>query len=128
MALVMNEGRVGMFVVETIARIRRAHFVPGKPIKAICRERQVSRKTVPKVIRSEATEFRHRREQQPMLRLDAWREPLDVLLTSNEAKPSQERLTLIRVFQALRGQGHTRPRCGPAVCPGLGSEPRRHDV
>ena len=54
LALVMNEGRVGMFVVETIARIRRAHFVQGKSIKAICRELRVSRKTVRKVIRSEA--------------------------------------------------------------------------
>lgn len=38
LALVMIEGRIGMFVVETIARIRRAHFVQGKSIKAICRE------------------------------------------------------------------------------------------
>jgi hypothetical protein len=57
LALVMIEGRIGMFVVETIARIRRAHFVQGKSIKAICLELRVSRKTVRKVIRSEATEF-----------------------------------------------------------------------
>jgi hypothetical protein len=35
-----------MLVVETIARIRRAHFVQGKSIKAICRELRVSRKVV----------------------------------------------------------------------------------
>ena len=35
-----------MLVVETIAKIRRAHFVLGKPIKAICRELKVSRKVV----------------------------------------------------------------------------------
>lgn len=33
-----------MLIVETIARIRRAHFVQGKPIKAICRELKISRK------------------------------------------------------------------------------------
>ena len=55
-----------MFVVETIARIRRAHFVQGRSIKAICRELRVSRKTVRKVIRSEETDFRYEREQQPM--------------------------------------------------------------
>ncbi len=44
-----------MLIVETIARIRRAFFVQGKPIKAICRELRVSRKVVRKVIRSEAT-------------------------------------------------------------------------
>ena len=69
-----------MFVVETIARIRRAHFVQGKSIKAICRELRVSRKTVRKVIRSEETDFHYEREQQPMPRLGEWREKLDALL------------------------------------------------
>jgi hypothetical protein len=40
---------VGMLIVETIAKIRRAFFVQGKPIKAICRELRVSRKVVRKV-------------------------------------------------------------------------------
>ena len=95
-----------MLVVETIARIRRAHLVQGKSIKAICRELHVSRKVVRKVLRSEATEFRYEREQQPMPRLGAWRDELDQLLASNEARPSRERLTLIRVFEALRGSGY----------------------
>ena len=43
-----------MLIVETIAKIRRAFFVKGKSIKAICRELRVSRKVVRKVIRSEA--------------------------------------------------------------------------
>ena len=107
LALVTTEGQIGMFVVEAIARIRRAHFVQGKSIKAICRELRVSRKTVRKVIRSEATEFQYEREQQPMPRLGAWREQLDAALASNEAKPSRERLTLIRVFEELRGLGFT---------------------
>ena len=51
------EAEVGMLVVETIAKIRRAYFVDGRPIKAICRELGVSRKVVRKVIRSQATEF-----------------------------------------------------------------------
>ena len=53
---------IGMLVVETIAKIRRAYFVHGQPIKAICRDLGVSRKVVRKVIRSEATEFRYERE------------------------------------------------------------------
>jgi transposase-like protein len=40
-----------MLLVETIAKIRRAFFVQGKSIKAICRELGVSRKVVRKVIR-----------------------------------------------------------------------------
>jgi len=55
-----------MLVVETIAKIRRAYFVHGQPIKAICRDLGVSRKVVRKVIRSEATEFRYAREAQPL--------------------------------------------------------------
>ena len=95
-----------MFVVETIARIRRAHFVQGKSIKAICRELRVSRKIVRKVLRSDATEFRYEREAQPQPRIGPWRDELDRLLTTNEARPSRERLTLIRVFEALRGLGY----------------------
>ena len=71
-----------MLVVETIARIRRAHFVQGKSIKAICRELGVSRK----VLRSEVTEFRYEREQQPMPRLGAWREELDRLLLTQRGE------------------------------------------
>jgi transposase len=95
-----------MLVVETIARIRRAHFVQGKSIKAICRELHVSRKVVRKVLRSESTEFRYERERQPMPRLGAWRAELDRLLASNEAKPARERLTLIRIFETLRDLGY----------------------
>ena len=78
----------------------------GKSIKAICRELRVSRKTVRKVIQSEETDFHYEREQQPMPRLGEWREKLDALLTSNEGKSSRERLTLIRVFETLRGLGY----------------------
>ena len=95
-----------MLVVETIARIRRAHVVQGKAIKAVCRELRVSRKVVRKVLRSEATEFHYEREQQPMPRLGAWRDELDKLLAASEARPSRERLTLIRLFEALRGSGY----------------------
>jgi transposase len=95
-----------MLVLETIAQIRRAYFVQGKAIKAICRELGVSRKVVRKVLRSEATEFRYEREQQPMRRLGAWREKLDALLAGSEGRASRERLTLIRVFEALRGLGY----------------------
>lgn len=42
---------VGMLVVETIAKSRRAFFVQKEPIKVICRELRVSRKVVRKVIR-----------------------------------------------------------------------------
>src|SRR4029077_5186314 len=88
-----------MLVVETVAKIRRAYFVQGKAIKAICREMRVSRKVVRKVLRSEATEFRYEREAQPLPRIGPWQDTLDQLLAANEAKPGRERLTLIRIFE-----------------------------
>jgi transposase len=96
----------GMLVVETIAKIRRAYFAQKKPIKAICREFRLSRKVVRKVIRSEATEFHYERGRQPLPRIDPWRKPLDELLLANEGKAGRERLTLIRVFEELRGLGY----------------------
>ncbi len=95
-----------MLVVETIAKIRRAYFVQQKPIKVICRELNLSRKVVRKVIRSEATEFRYSRETQPMPKIGPWRDQLDTLLLANSGKAPRERLTLIRVFEALRELGY----------------------
>jgi len=98
--------RWGMLIVETIAKVRRAYFIHNKPIKAICREFGLSRRVVRKVIRSEATEFRYERRRQPLPRIDPWREQLDALLLANAEKPARERLTLIRVFEELRGFGY----------------------
>jgi transposase len=95
-----------MLVVETIAKIRRAFFREGKPIKAICRDLGVSRKVVRKVIRSGATEFRYEREVQPLPKIGRWSDELDQLLTANEGKSPRERLTLIRIFEELRGRGY----------------------
>jgi len=95
-----------MLIVETIARIRRAFFVQGKSIKLICRELRVSRKVVRKVIRSEATEFRYEREAQPLPKIGPWTDQLDELLLANEGKAARERLTLIRLFEELRGRGY----------------------
>jgi transposase len=92
--------------VETIAKIRRLHFVQGQPIKSICRDLGLSRKVVRKVLRSGATEFRYERTQQPLPKLGTWQSELDRLLEANEARPRRERLTLVRVFEALRGLGY----------------------
>src|ERR1700730_18315376 len=98
--------RLGMLVVETIAKIRRAYFAQKKPIKAICREFRVSRKVVRKVIRSEATEFRYERGREPLQKIGPWRAGIDALLLANGGKPTRERLTLIRIFEELRALGY----------------------
>ena len=95
-----------MLVVETIAKIRLAYFSRKMTIKAICRDLRVSRKVVRKVIRSQATEFHYQRDVQPQPKIGPWRERLDSLLLENDGKPARERLTLIRVFEELRGLGY----------------------
>ena len=92
--------------VDTIARIRRAALVQGKTIKEITRELHVSRNTVRKVLRSGETSFSYAREVQPQPKLGPWKDDLDRLLASNEGKPARERLTLIRIFEDLRGLGY----------------------
>jgi transposase len=92
--------------VDTIARIRREFFSRGRTIKEIVRELHVSRNTVRKVLRSGATEFSYEREVQPLPKLGRWKADLDRILSENEAKPARERLTLIRIFEELRGLGY----------------------
>jgi transposase len=95
-----------MLVVETIGRIRREHFVKGKPIKEIVRELKVSRNTVRKVLRSGGTSFEYTRAVQPWPKLGAWHGDLDRMLLDNEARPTRDQLTLIRIFEELRGLGY----------------------
>ncbi len=92
--------------VDTIARIRREFFIRKRPIKEIVRELHVSRNTVRKVVRSGATSLSYEREVQPLPKLGQWRSDLDRLLLTNADKPSRERLTLMRIFEALRGLGY----------------------
>ena len=95
-----------MLVVETIARIRREHFIKGKTIKEIARDLKVSRNTVRRVLRSGATSFEYEREVQPRPKLGRWTGELETLLATNAAKPAREQLTLIRIFEELRDRGY----------------------
>jgi len=102
----MLGAEIGMLVVETIAKIRRAYFVQGKAIKEICRDLRLSRKVVRKAIRTGETAFSYTRSVQPQPKLGPWTEELDQLLTANAARSSRERVTLMRIFEDLRGLGY----------------------
>src|SRR5260221_1186040 len=95
-----------MLIVETIARIRREHFIKGKTIKEIARDLKVSRNTVRKVLRSGETSFEYEREVQPRPKLGRWAADLDGLLASNVAKSAREQLTWIRILDELGERGH----------------------
>src|ERR1700736_5774674 len=95
-----------MLIVETIERIRREHFIKGKTIKEIARDLKVSRNTVRRILRSGETSFEYEREVQPRPKLGRWRAELAELLLSKAAKAAREQLTLIRIFEELRGRGY----------------------
>ncbi len=91
--------------VDTIARVRREFHQRKRPIKEIARELHISRNTVRKILRSDATEFTYERERQPLPKIGPWKNELDRLLLANEGKPARERLTLIRIYEELHGLG-----------------------
>ena len=92
--------------METIGRIRREHLGKGKSIKEISRTLHLSRNTVRRILRSGETAFSYDREVQPRPKLGPWTEALDRLLAANAKAPARERLTLIRIYEALRPLGY----------------------
>jgi transposase len=95
-----------MLIVETIGRIRREHIVKGKSIKEVARDLKVSRNTVRRILRTDATSAAYERRLQPRPKLGRWSGELDELLATNMQKPARERLTLVRVFEELHGRGY----------------------
>jgi transposase len=95
-----------MLVVETVARIRRAHFVQGKSIKAISRELGIARNTVRHVLRSGETSFAYERTVQPRPRLGKWVTELERRLSDNDRQSRRERLDLIRIYEGLQADGY----------------------
>ncbi len=94
-----------MLVVETIAKVRRAHLVGGKGVKTIARELGLARNTVRKVLRSGETRFAYVRAEQPHPRLGAHLVRLDAMLVENAARAKRERLTLTRIHDLLAREG-----------------------
>ena len=78
-----------MLVVETIARIRRDHLVKGVAIKKLARDLRVSKNTIRKVVRGDATSHTYARKIQPMPKLGPWVEELERQLKAQreEAAP-----------------------------------------
>jgi transposase len=96
-----------MLTVDTIGKVRRAHFVQGKKIKAIAREMNLARNTVRDIIRAEVkTEHRYIRKDQPLPQLGDHVAALEVMLVANTTASRRERLTYQRMFEALRLDGY----------------------
>ena len=94
-----------MLIVETIAKIRRAHFRDKKPLRQIAREMNLSRNTVRKIIRSEVTEQHYERKIQPRPKLEPFKEKLTQALEEDQKKPPKHRRTALLLFEMLQHEG-----------------------
>ena len=94
-----------MVGVDKIGEIRRAYFEQQRPIKEIVRTLSVSRATVRKVVRGQATEFKYQRGVQPAPKLGEWVAVLSGILEQDAKLPRRERRSTQRLFEELRGRG-----------------------
>jgi hypothetical protein len=69
-------------------------------------ELKISRNSVRRILRSGETSFSYEREIQPRPKLGRGKAEIDRMLTKNADAPTRERLTLIRLFEGLRGLGY----------------------
>src|SRR5260221_11033507 len=104
-----GKGVWGMIGVDLIGAIRRAYFEQHRPIKEIVRTLSVSRATVRKVIRGQATEFKYERGVQPVPKLGEWVEVLTEILEQEAKLPRRERRSTQRLFEERRGRGYGGP-------------------
>lgn len=91
--------------METIRKVRLAHHRDHASIRKICRDLNLSRNTVRKIIRSDATEFVYERKVQPRPKLEPFRERLAAYLKEDSAKPVRQRRTALLLFEQLQRDG-----------------------
>src|SRR5258707_8603098 len=100
-----GKGVWGMIGVDIIGGIRRAYFEQHRPIKEIARTLSVSRATVRKVIRGQATAFKYERGVQPAPKLGEWVEVLTEILEQEAKLPRRERRSTQRLVEGVGGGG-----------------------
>jgi len=91
--------------VETIRKVRLAHHRNHKSIREIARDFNMSRNTVRKIIRTDATEFSYERKSQPRPRLEPFKEQLAKHLKEDSDKPAKQRRTALLLFEQLQREG-----------------------
>ncbi len=91
-----------MLVVETIAKIRRAHFVEGKSIKQICRELRLSRiEAIAPLVRAMAEGCAKSSDRaRPSSPMNAWLEDRCIAYASANQHPDIPDKTIREVFKA----------------------------
>lgn len=96
-----------MLVVETIAKIRRLYHIEGKSIRGIARDLGISKNTVKKVIRSNATKFEMANYERSKPVIGNHLDDLHKLLINNLKEPVRRRMTAKKLYEELRKVGYT---------------------
>lgn len=92
--------------METIRKIRQAHFRDGKKIREIARELNLSRNTVRNIIRSGITDQKYARSAQPHPKLGSFIDLLTELLNEDSGKPVRHRRSAQLLFEQLQREGY----------------------
>lgn len=95
-----------MLNVETIRKVRQAHFRDGKSIREITRELKIARNTVRNIIRSGVTDLVYERNDQPRPKLGSFIERLSELLKEDSVKPVRHRKSAQILFEQLQREGY----------------------
>lgn len=92
--------------METISKVRIAHFVDGKGIREICRELDLARNTVRTIIRTGKTDKTYERSLQPRPKLGSFVDRLAELLKEDSVKPVKHRRRAQILFEQLQREGY----------------------
>jgi transposase len=95
-----------MLIVETIRKVRQAHFRDGKGIREIARDLNLARNTVKRIIRSGATDQVYERSEQPRPKLGSFIERITELLKEDAGKPVRHRKSAQILFEQLQREGY----------------------
>ena len=92
--------------METIRKIKLAHGRDGKTIGQIVKDFHLSRNTVRKVLRSDATSFEYHRTVQPMPRMNGFTDWIVEQLERDSRQPKKYRRTAKVLYEQLQGRGY----------------------
>ena len=92
--------------METIRKVRKAHFVDGKGIREIARTFNLARNTVRDIIRTGKTDQTYQRSNQPRPKLGLFADRLSALLKEDSGKPAKHRRSAQILFEQLQREGY----------------------
>ncbi len=90
-----------MLIVETISKVRIACLRDGKSIRETARKFNLSRNTVRNIIRSDITDQKYERNEQPRPKLGIFVEKLAEWLQEDSNKPVRHRRSAQILFEQL---------------------------